>query len=335
MGFYGGALLNGLGAGGGVLANSMIQGIDRQQRWDDQQRNQLALEDERQKHRMELAQARGGRGGPSPLSEEQEAALMKMSVPEYRKFVEMEKTGSDEAYRHKFTTLDDNYGEMQGSALPPDFKAFVERKRAERAKMIETDRYTNDIDKIAKARGTDQETELIGKAATGDRKAGEGVLYAHGKDPMESAAKAKEREAEARKDDRTDPNAKKGGGGGATGGVQSTKVDENGKIILVMKDGSIRETGRTASSFGKDVASLIAKLSKDDYKFSRLSPEEQRLRAVSMLVEQPVAAAPPAAQPKPQPNVADMRTKANAAIASGKSRAAVAARFKELTGEDL
>lgn len=298
-GLYLGAALKGIGDGGGVLSQAMIAEQARQDRWDEQRQNQSALESQRQKYRLELLDARsgargGGKGG-GVISEELMASKMGMSVPEYRKFVEMEQTGSDAGYRTDQVTDNESGGGVT-SELPAGFADFVAKKRAERAKLMETYSYSDDIDKIAKSRQVDQEVDLTGRAVKGERAAGEGLLYAHGKDPRETDAKATKAEADAARatadadlKGRTDPNIRRSGGGGRGGGsdankVQSTKVDGDGKIILVMKDGSIKETGRTASTFNKDVAGLVAKLSKDDYKFSKLTPEEKRAAAMNMLV---------------------------------------------------
>lgn len=245
---YFGAALKGIGDGGTMLARSMTEENARQQRWDDQLRNQRELELLRQQGRLDVAEARqagggsrsGGKGGGvmdlgSGQNEELMAAQMGMSVPEYRQFTEMERTGSDKKYRTEGTVLDDEYGEQKYSALPPDFEKFKADKRAQRAKLMETYTFSDDIDKIAKSRGEDQKTKLVGEAAEGNREAGKGVLYSMGKDPVETESKAGKADAQGREADakaglardrgeladRTDPNARKGGGGRSGGGAVS------------------------------------------------------------------------------------------------------------------
>lgn len=84
-------------------------------------------------------------------------------------------------------------------------------------------------DDLAKGEQTMVETNLLEGSAKGDRKATEALLVSKGKDPMETTARAEERRAEADKDRRTDPNARRtGGGGGAakpTGPKPVTGVD--------------------------------------------------------------------------------------------------------------
>ncbi len=106
---------------------------------------------------------------------------------------------------------------------------------------------------------------------------------------------------------RTDPNRPHGGGAGGAGGgnkVRSTRVGDNGNILLVMSDGTVKDTGQKDASFNRSVANLIAKLGKDDYKFQKLPAAEQRARALDMLGGGAAAPATPAAPaggvPKPK-----------------------------------
>jgi hypothetical protein len=70
-------------------------------------------------------------------------------------------------------------------------------------------------DELAKGEQTVVETNLLEGTAKGDRTAAEALLVNKGKDPRETAARADAQTAEADKDRRTDPNARRGGGGGA------------------------------------------------------------------------------------------------------------------------
>ena len=184
--------LKGLGDGLQLYGQMAMQGEDRRRRMEEERQMRLDIERERASLREPRASGGGGilsadlakEGG---TAEEMMAAQMGMSVPEYRKFVQMERTGSDEAYRRDAgTVMDDQYGTQKVTTLPPGFEEFKARKRAERGKLLETYTFSDDADKIAKGRQTDKETSLLGDAAKGDQGARDALLVNKGKDPRET-----------------------------------------------------------------------------------------------------------------------------------------------------
>ena len=76
--------------------------------------------------------------------------------------------------------------------------------------------------------------------------------------------------------------AEKTGSGGGAPKVRSTYTDDQGNRVAVMGDGSTKVLGR-AGDFDKSVASLVSKMSKDDYQFSKLPEDEKRARAIERL----------------------------------------------------
>lgn len=310
--------LKGVGDGLQAYGRMSMEGEERRRRM--QEERDMRLEVERE--RAELRGPRGGGSGGGVLSadlvkeggasEEMLAAQMGMSVPEYRKFVEMERTGSDAAYRRdEGAVMDDEYGQQKVTSLPPGFEEFKARKRAERGKLLETYAFSDDTDKIAEGRQTDKETSLLGDAAKGDQGARDALLVSKGKDPRET-------KAEADKDDRTDPNVR--GGGGAGGGgklrVQSSFVNDRGVRVLIMSDGSRRDTGVKDAQFGGRIATLIAQMAKTDpFKFGKLPVDQQRMRAMDMIAGElgdvPSPSPSPSPSRAPDPAAPDM-SKANA-----------------------
>lgn len=87
--------------------------------------------------------------------------------------------------------------------------------------------------------------------------------------------------------------------GGGSGGVRlrSTKTNSDGEVIGIMSDGSTVNLGIKSGEFEGRVASLITKMSRDDYNFSKLPEEEKRSRALARLN----VTAAPAPEPAPAP----------------------------------
>lgn len=89
------------------------------------------------------------------------------------------------------------------------------RDGLERLRQIRQVAAGDKISDVSEA-GMDQElTRQQRRAGEGDRTSQEGILVSKGKDPLETAARAEAQEAKADKDKRTDPNARRGSGGGA------------------------------------------------------------------------------------------------------------------------
>jgi hypothetical protein len=75
-------------------------------------------------------------------------------------------------------------------------------------------------------------------------------------------------------------------GGGAGGGalkVRSTKVDDAGNMIAIMSDGSTKPLGIKSGDYNNKIASTIATMAKNDYKFSKLPESEKRAAALERL----------------------------------------------------
>jgi hypothetical protein len=336
-----GAFLKGLGDAGSVFARGILDAEAERRRSEErrlEREDRLAAQRELMRERAELLALRaGGAGGErrsggvlmDPESENEYLALATgMSQPELARFREAERTGNYDQYAVKGTVMDDEYGEQAFSALPPGFEEFKKSKRAELAKAMETSRFTDDIDKIAKGRQTDVETGLMGKAARGDRGAQEAILVSKGKDPLETVARAGRQEAAADKDKRTDPNLRRPASGGPRPAQTQEKLTaqlDNLRLLLKHEeDKGFRGNKALIARYQQEIADVVEQLR---------SVRQGRAAAPQSPAPAASPARPTGAAPKV--DVEALRARARAAIAEGKSRAAVERRFKELTGENL
>jgi hypothetical protein len=223
-----GAALQGLGAAGQTISRGMMDSVSRddaeeRRRREREEERQFRMEEMRERETLRGGGATGGGRAPalsgvlaSQMGEGGEdliASRMGMSVPEYRSFVEAERTGDYSGFEVP-TAQEENF-DGPAKALPPGFEEFKARKRAERGKLLETYAFSGDADKIAGARQKDAETGLLSKAATGDQGARDALLVNRGKDPRETTARAADEQAAADLRGRTNPNLRGGGGGGA------------------------------------------------------------------------------------------------------------------------
>jgi len=74
-----------------------------------------------------------------------------------------------------------------------------------------------------------------------------------------------------------------GGGAGGALKVRSTKVDDAGNMIAIMSDGSTKPLGIKSGDYNNKIASTIATMAKNDYKFSKLPESEKRAAALERL----------------------------------------------------
>ena len=100
--------------------------------------------------------------------------------------------------------------------------------------------------------------------------------------------------------------------------VQSKIIGENGNVILIMSDGSNRDTGIKSADYNKSIARIVSDLGKRDPEFNDLSIEERRKIADEILSGKKPSAAPtplppPAASPAPSvtPGAAPVGTREN------------------------
>lgn len=100
--------------------------------------------------------------------------------------------------------------------------------------------------------------------------------------------------------------------------VQSKIIGENGNVILIMSDGSNRDTGIKSADYNKSIARIVSDLGKRDPEFNDLSIEERRKIADEILSGKkpsatPTPLPPPAASPAPSvtPGAAPIGTREN------------------------
>jgi hypothetical protein len=279
MSLLGGAALKGLGDAGSVLARGILDAESERRRAEErrlEREERLAAQRDLMREREELLALRaGGTGGArrsggvlmDPNAESEYLALATgMNQPELERFREAERTGNYDQYAVKGTVMDDEYGEQTFSAFPPGFEEFKRRKRAELAKAMETVRFTDDIDKIAKGRQTDVETALLGKAAQKDRGAQEALLISKGKDPLETEARAVRQEAAADKDKRTDPNLRRPSGGGGSSRpaqIQEKLTAQLGNLRLLLKheeEKGFRGNKALIERYQREIADVVDQL---------------------------------------------------------------------------
>lgn len=303
------ALLGGIAEGAGAYA----KGLSEERRMQQELEMRKALQDDQQAFREQLGyggrgQGTGngvGRGGAPAVTADQavETANKILAMPSREDVAKMypdAPTQVDPAFAaDAVAARDADLPSQAGPTKPmvgPDGKPRPVRRVLDDAfykqKADEIVRYRKVIygganaDDMAKGEQTLAETNLLEKAAGGDRKAGEGLLYSKGKDPVETVARADAQIAKAEKDDRTDPNARRGGaGGGAPKAptVRSTKVDEQGNVIAVMSDGTTKPLGIKSDAFNARVAKVIGDMEKNDNKFAKLPADEKRRLAVQRL----------------------------------------------------
>lgn len=91
-----------------------------------------------------------------------------------------------------------------------------------------------------------------------------------------------ERITSQNKTDNIRANKPAGGAGGGAAKVRSTYTNSEGNKVAVMSDGSEKTLGK-AGDFDKSVASLVTKMSKDDYQFGKLPEAEKRQKAIERL----------------------------------------------------
>jgi len=91
-----------------------------------------------------------------------------------------------------------------------------------------------------------------------------------------------ERITSQNKTDTIRANKPAGGSGSNSVKVRSTYTNSEGNKVAVMSDGSEKTLGK-AGDFDKSVASLVTKMSKDDYNFGKLPEAEKRQKAIERL----------------------------------------------------
>jgi hypothetical protein len=103
-------------------------------------------------------------------------------------------------------------------------------------------------------------------------------------------------------------------GSGREPRVQSKIVGENGNVILIMSDGSSRDTGIKSADYNKSIARIVSDLGKRDPEFNDLSVEERRNIAAEILSgKKPSSTSTPVPSPAPgaSPVAAPRGTKEN------------------------
>lgn len=260
-----GALMRGVGDAGSVFARGLLDQEEERRRREERIATERALIAERAAASRAPA-AGGGRAAGVLMSPEQEteylAAAMGTNQPELQRFREAERTGDYSAFRPNVgTVVDDEYGQQPVlGALPPEFEEFKKRKRAELAKALETVRFTDDIDKIAKGRQTDTETDLLGRSARGERGATEALLANRGRDPLETSARAERQGAEA---DRARRPPTAGGGGRASAPPVERLTSQLSQLRMLLKqeqDKQFRANPELIRQYQEDINDVTAQL---------------------------------------------------------------------------
>lgn len=321
------ALLGGVAGG----ANAYAQGMADEERARREFEMRKALQDDQQSFREQLGVGgRGqgaatgvGRGGAPAVTADQavETANKILAMPsreDVAKLYPDAPTQVDPAEYADGTALPEGqagptrpgYTDADGKPLPVRRvldDTFYKQKADEIVRYRKVVYGGANADDMAKGEQTLVETNLLERAGGGDRKAGEGLLYAKGKDPVETEARADAQTAKAEKDNRTDPNARRGGAGGAPKAprLQSTKVDAQGFLLGVMSDGSVQPLkgpdGKQIMSaeLNNKLEPIKKRLTENVTGFSKLPAAEQHRMALENYlggVAKPAAAAPAPAQ---------------------------------------
>lgn len=300
------ALLGGIAEGAGAYA----KGLSEERRMQQELEMRKLLQDDQQAFREQIGYggrapgsgSAGGRGAGAPaVTADQaiETADKILAQPSRERVAELYPGAPTQVDPSAYA---DGSAIPEGQAGPTIPWTDAEGKQLPARRVLDESFYKQKVDEIvryrkvvygganaddmAKGEQTLAETNLLEKASRGDRKAGEGLLYAKGKDPVETEARADAQIAKADKDDRTDPNARRGGAGGGApkaATVRSTKVDEQGNVIAVMSDGTTKPLGIKSDAFNARVAKVIGDMEKNDNKFAKLPADEKRRQAVQRL----------------------------------------------------
>lgn len=280
------------------------------------------------------AKSNGGIDDFSEGSAGEEALALRAgrTVPEVRKIRQLTREGTDSLATDvtRETGIDPNDPNNDGKdkvlsqsnprkkvttrEVPAELKAYIKAEQANLDQAMTLLRAGGNADAQAKAYGDlakSRTMQRIEAAATQDeaRAAGERVALAESKGQWRVQGNTRINEATGESNTtavgdsvvaKNERAPAKGGAGVADGSrVQSTKVDSEGNVVLIMRDGSVKKTDIKGDGLNRKVADLVARMRRDDYsgKFAKLPVEEQRQQALDLLgvgKGDAPAAAPPA-----------------------------------------
>ncbi len=315
MGAFG-AFLRGVGGPG---LTDLSQSMRRQKEIDDAQafraaelQKQREYDEEREMRRLDARGGLGSRRRGGALSAAEDAAERRqqalyrtaererVSLPEAERMLRMFETGQNELTRTEQVPQQIDDGDRMRTVTTEQTRPDVERFKALMGKIgsyyaragAETSGKADDLAKSEQTRfGTEsgiRAQERPGEAGT----LGQGVAVSEGKPPYKNgdneytgtlgALSQAKIDTEGTKQQKN--KASGAGGSSKATTVQRVITTSDGKAVAVMRDGTTRDLNLTPIDFNKQVASIVAKMSKENIGFSDLPVDEQRARATDVLL---------------------------------------------------
>lgn len=281
-----GLILAGIGKGiadaGQTFGSFMMQGIQ------DKRKDELeALRDERLIAREELREQRAvDRVEAAALKDAEIFAKAEQAAPaigDTRRFDKFKKDvgPTDMAEDELRKVFDEQYNQRKVGAFEGADR-YVERYSKQKEDVL------NEIRRTGGSSGLINQAQNSVKTAQEAERAADRLAFDQKKEDARAGETNRrldlldERITSQNKTDAIRANKPAGGAGGGAAKVRSTYTNSEGNKVAVMSDGSEKTLGK-AGDFDKSVASLVTKMSKDDYAFSKLPEAEKREKAIERL----------------------------------------------------
>lgn len=282
-----GLILAGIGKGiadaGQTFGSFMMQGIQ------DKRKDELeALRDERLIAREELREQRAvDRVEAAALKDAEIFARAEQAAPaigDTRRFEKFKKDvgPTDMAEDELRKVFDEQYNQRKVGAFEGADR-YVERYSKQKEDVL------NEIRRTGGSSGLINQAQNSVKIAQEAERASDRLAFDQKREDVRNAQNERrldlmeERITSQNKTDTIRANKPAGSGSGGSGPkVRSTYTNSEGNKVAVMSDGSEKTLGK-AGDFDKSVATLVTKMSKDDYQFGKLPEAEKRQRAIERL----------------------------------------------------
>lgn len=282
-----GLILAGIGKGiadaGQTFGSFMMQGIQ------DKRKDELeALRDERLIAREELREQRAVDRVEAAAKKDAEifAAAEQASegIGNTRRFEKFKKDvgPTDMAEEDLRKVFDEQYNQRKVGAFEGADR-YVERYSKQKEDVL------NEIRRTGGSSGLINQAQNSVKIAQEAERSSDRLAFDQKREDARNAQSERrldlmeERITSQNKTDTIRANKPAGGAGGSSAPkVRSTYTNNEGNKVAVMSDGSEKTLGK-AGDFDKSVATLVTKMSKDDYQFGKLPEAEKRQKAIERL----------------------------------------------------
>lgn len=281
-----GLILAGIGKGiadaGQTFGNFMMQGI-QDKRKDElealREERLIAREEAREQRAVDRVEAAAKKDAEIFAAAEQAAP----GIGDTRRFEKFKKDvgPTDMAEEDLRKVFDEQYNQRKVGAFEGADR-YVERYSKQKEDVL------NEIRRTGGSSGLITQAQNSVKIAQEAERASDRLAFDQKKEDARNAQTDRrldlmeERITSQNKTDTIRANKPAGSAGGGAAKVRSTYTNSEGNKVAVMSDGSEKILGK-AGDFDKSVASLVTKMSKDDYQFGKLPEAEKRQRAIERL----------------------------------------------------